>query len=494
MTPAAVTGDRAAAAFARRQAPTRAVADQAGAVARACRDMAGRFHGGGKLLVFGSGTRATDAQHVSVEFVHPVIVGKRALPALTLATDAATVSGLALAAGPAEVFSHQLRALAAPADIALGLYGAEPDPAVTAGLREARGRGLLSVALAAGGPGVVETPVDHLLSVPSEDPRIAKEVQVTLYHVLWELVHIFFERPGALPTPGPPTCVTCSDQAQAFPVVSLLEGSLAMVDTGQGLEKVSIALVDACVGDRVLVHAGEAIAVVPPEEGEPACPAGPAEPPGEDLSSLYPFLYEERDADPDAVLGDVARSTAAKAEEIALLRQQVGEAKAHRLAACASAMAQAFAGGGRLLAFGNGGSSSDAQAVAHAFLDPPAGERPLPALSLTNDIAVVTALANDIGFEVVFARQVAAWGRPGDIAVALSTSGGSANVLAGIEEAKRAGMLTVGLAGYDGGKMAEAALDFLFVIPSSSVHRIQEAQTTVYHVLAELTQAALAAS
>jgi D-sedoheptulose 7-phosphate isomerase len=365
---------------------------------------------------------------------------------------------------------------------------------VTAALRQARGTGLLSIALAAGGPHVVDTPVDHLLTVPSEDPRIAKEVQVTLYHILWELVHIFFERPGALPAEGPATCITCSDQAQAFPVVSLLEGSLAMVDTGQGLEKVSVALVEACVGDRVLVHAGEAIALVPPGEGGPSCATGPVESPGEDLSALYPFLYDERDADSDAVLGDVARSTAAKAEEIALLRQQVGEAKAHRLAACASAMARAFASGGRLLAFGNGGSSSDAQAVAHTFLAPPAGERALPALSLTNDIAVVTALANDIGFEVVFARQVAAWGRPSDIAFALSTSGGSANVLAGLEEAKRAGMLTVGLAGYDGGKMAEAALDFLFVIPSSSVHRIQEAQTTVYHVLAELTQVALAGS
>jgi D-sedoheptulose 7-phosphate isomerase len=187
----------------------------------------------------------------------------------------------------------------------------------------------------------------------------------------------------------------------------------------------------------------------------------------------------------------VARSTAEKAAEIVALRRRVAEAEAARLAACAGVLARSFAAGGRLLAFGNGGSSSDAQAVAHAFLDPPMG-RALPALSLTNDIAVVTALANDIGYEVVFARQVAAWGRPGDIAVGLSTSGGSANVLAAFEEARRAGMVTVGLAGYDGGKMAEAGLDYLFVVPSSSVHRIQEAQTTIYHVLAELTQEALA--
>ncbi|MGH9101823.1 MAG: D-sedoheptulose-7-phosphate isomerase [Acidimicrobiales bacterium] len=212
----------------------------------------------------------------------------------------------------------------------------------------------------------------------------------------------------------------------------------------------------------------------------------------EDLSSLYPFLYDESDAGAGDVLGDVARSTEEKAEEIAALRRELATSQAERLAACARDMAEAFAVGGRLLAFGNGGSSSDAQAVAHAFLDPAPGELPLPALCLTNDVAVVTALANDIGFEVVFARQVAAWGRPIDVAVGLSTSGGSANVLAAFEEARRIGMLTVGMAGYDGGKMAEAPIDHLFVVPSSSVHRIQEAQTTLYDVLAELTRSALA--
>jgi D-sedoheptulose 7-phosphate isomerase len=118
----------------------------------------------------------------------------------------------------------------------------------------------------------------------------------------------------------------------------------------------------------------------------------------------------------------------------------------------------------------------------------------LPALSLAGDIAVVTALSNDVGFDVVFARQVAAFGRRGDIAFGLSTSGGSANVIRAFEEANRRGMLTVGFAGYAGGKMAEIdALDYLFVIPSPSVHRIQEAQTTLYHVLWELTLGALTA-
>jgi D-sedoheptulose 7-phosphate isomerase len=158
-------------------------------------------------------------------------------------------------------------------------------------------------------------------------------------------------------------------------------------------------------------------------------------------------------------------------------------------------MARSFTGGGRLFAFGNGGSSTDAQAVATTFLHPRPGGRALPALSLTDDVAVVTALANDVGFDVVFARQLAAFGRPGDIAVGLSTSGNSDNLVRAFEEASRRGLLTIGLAGYEGGKMAELdTIEYLFVVPSSSVHRIQEAQTTVYHVLWELTQVALQTS
>jgi D-sedoheptulose 7-phosphate isomerase len=155
-------------------------------------------------------------------------------------------------------------------------------------------------------------------------------------------------------------------------------------------------------------------------------------------------------------------------------------------------MAASFAAGGRLVAFGNGGSSTDAQAVAACYTAPATPGPALPAVALTADVAVLTALSNDVSFEVVFARPIAATGRPGDIAFALSTSGGSRNVLAGLAAARRAGMLTVGLAGGDGGAMAEpGTVDHLFVMPSASVHRIQEAQTTVYQVLAELVRAAL---
>jgi D-sedoheptulose 7-phosphate isomerase len=207
--------------------------------------------------------------------------------------------------------------------------------------------------------------------------------------------------------------------------------------------------------------------------------------------ALYPFLYDEPQG-LEAVLEAVRKSTAEKADEIVAVRRLVAERYGEQLEVCARAMAERFAGGGRLLTFGNGGSSTDAAAVAGAFLSGADKGRPLPALTLTADVAVLTALGNDVGFDVVFARQVAAIGRPGDMAMAVSTSGGSENVLRALDEARRRGLLTVGLAGYEGGRMAEAGLDFLFAIPSASVHRIQEAQTTLYHVLWSLVQAELA--
>jgi D-sedoheptulose 7-phosphate isomerase len=211
------------------------------------------------------------------------------------------------------------------------------------------------------------------------------------------------------------------------------------------------------------------------------------------VESLYPFLYSGGDGgDVTSVLAEVRRSTAAKAAEIVALRQRMAVEYADRLVDCAAAMAGSFRAGGRLFTFGNGGSSTDAQAVAQLFLDPGPDARPLPAIALTTDVAVVTALSNDVGFEVVFARQLAAFARPGDIALGLSTSGGSANVLRAFEEAARLRLVTVGFAGYDGGRMAAAeTIRHLFVVPTESVHRIQEAQTTIYHVLWELTQSAL---
>ena len=210
------------------------------------------------------------------------------------------------------------------------------------------------------------------------------------------------------------------------------------------------------------------------------------------MESLYPFLYSDT-SDLSAVLDQVRASTVAKAAEIGELRRAVGARDGARIAECAAQAAARFGAGGRLFAFGNGGSATDAQQLATLFLNPGAIEGgqsapPLPAFGLANDTSVVTALCNDVGVEVVFARQLAAFGGRNDIAVGLSTSGNSANLLRAFDEASRRGMLTIGLAGYDGGKMAELdSIDYLFVVPSSSVHRIQEAQTTIYQVLWELT-------
>jgi D-sedoheptulose 7-phosphate isomerase len=226
---------------------------------------------------------------------------------------------------------------------------------------------------------------------------------------------------------------------------------------------------------------------MPDEQSSPQQPTPDLEP----MESLYPFLYAGR-ADLDGVLADVRSSTSAKALEIVELREECLRRHHDRLIECATAMAERAASGGRLFAFGNGGSSTDAQDMASLFMHPPAGNRPLPAFCLTGDVAVVTALSNDIGFEVVFARQLAAFAGPGDFAVGLSTSGNSDNLVRAFAEASRRGLLTIGLAGYDGGKMAELdTIEYLFVVPSSSVHRIQEAQTTLYHVLWELMQAVL---
>jgi D-sedoheptulose 7-phosphate isomerase len=197
---ATAAGERVAALFQRREEPVRELAAQAGEVAAACHEMAARFHQGGKLVVFGVGGPSTDAQHVAVEFVHPVIVGKRALPAIALTADVATVTGIAARAGMASIFAHQLRYLAQPADIALGISADGNCASVLSGLLTARELGLLTIALVGGDGGAIAASpsVDHLFLTSSPDPRVVKEMHVTCYHILWELVHVFLEQPGVL--------------------------------------------------------------------------------------------------------------------------------------------------------------------------------------------------------------------------------------------------------------------------------------------------------
>jgi D-sedoheptulose 7-phosphate isomerase len=186
-----------AAAFGRRVAAGTALADDAEQVARACHGMAQRFARGGKLIVFGSGAAATDAQHLAVEFVHPVIVGKRAFPAISLTGDVATLTGVADRDGVGEMFARQLRLLADPVDIAIGLSTSDECVLVRRALATARELGLLTLALTGGQPARTDF-ADHVFVARSADPRVVKEVHVTTYHVLWELVHVFFEHPGVL--------------------------------------------------------------------------------------------------------------------------------------------------------------------------------------------------------------------------------------------------------------------------------------------------------
>ena len=172
---------------------------QADKIAEACWAMAKRFHQGGRLLAFGNGAWATDAQHVSVEFVHPVIVGKRALPAIALTNDSATLSGLMSRGASAMPFAPQISALARPQDIAMGFSPGGNCSNVIAALEIARRMGLLTLGLTGNdGGGLRQEQLDFCFIVQAHDPLVIQEVHETLYHVLWELVHIFFEHEGLL--------------------------------------------------------------------------------------------------------------------------------------------------------------------------------------------------------------------------------------------------------------------------------------------------------
>ncbi|HEY7419673.1 MAG TPA: SIS domain-containing protein [Ktedonobacteraceae bacterium] len=203
---------------------------------------------------------------------------------------------------------------------------------------------------------------------------------------------------------------------------------------------------------------------------------------------FYPFLFEGGTASKEEVLAQVQRSTLEKCREVIELRRATLARSGPQIVAAGKAMTRAFEDGATLLAFGNGGSSTDAQDLVTELMQPPTSDHfPLPALALTNDCAVITALGNDVGFETIFARQIIAFGRRGDIAFGISTSGNSANILLALEQAKKQGLLTIALTGYDGGKMVHASfVDICVVIPGDHIPRIQEAQATVYHALLDV--------
>ncbi|HEU4980266.1 MAG TPA: SIS domain-containing protein [Solirubrobacterales bacterium] len=429
---------------------------EAAGLARACHAIARSFARGGTLIPFGTGAAATDAAHAAVEFMHPVIVGKRALPAVAPSSDPSGAS--------------TLPRLARPDDIGLGISHGEPDPATREFLTEARRRGMLTLAMTGAGSEV--TGVDHRFTVPGKDAAIAQEAQETAYHVLWELVHVFFEHPGLLDD----ACITCGDVAVQATVVALTNGT-ATIEKDGAREDVAVDLVEGVeVGDVLLCHAGVALEKVP--AGQAAADAGSGANGGDDPTSfLYPFL-EREETDIDSVLADVEASTRRKAEDVIGLRSGIDT---EAVARCAAAVRERLERGGHLISFGNGGSSTDAQDLATDAL-----ARGWPAVSLTNDVATVTAVGNDVGFDKAFSRQLIPLGRADDVAVAISTSGSSDNLIAGLEEGRRRHMLTIGIAGYDGGRMAELGwLDHLFVVPSDYIPRIQEAQATIYHLLLE---------
>jgi D-sedoheptulose 7-phosphate isomerase len=205
---------------------------------------------------------------------------------------------------------------------------------------------------------------------------------------------------------------------------------------------------------------------------------------------LYPFI-EADEHDTGALLLDLARSARGKSVASAELRRVTLEQSAVAIERAATAMSERFTRGGRLFVFGNGGSSTDAASLAALFIQPPSG-RPLPARTLIADSAVLTALGNDVGFDLVFSRQLIAHAGEADIAIGLSTSGNSRNLLHAFTEAAKRGLLTIGIAGYSGGEMAQSPyVQHCLVVDADSVHRIQETQTALGFALWRNVQARL---
>ncbi len=363
-------------------------------IARLCHRMAERFASRGRLVAFAATpTARSDARHVAVEFVHPVIVGKRALPALALAGEGGDPTA-------------QVDVVCEPGDIALG-FGEGVEPAMVV----ARDRGCLTVGFRRGSRAEWE------FVAPTADPAVAQELVETLYHVLWELVHVFFDHRG------------------------LLAG----------------------------------------RSGRPVHDTGAS-------SFLYPFLGEQ-EHDLEAVVADVRRSVVMKADEVTALRAQTLGEGAEQLAAAAAAMRSALQDGGQVLVLGNGGSATDAMDLVADLRAPSFGGPARRALDLTEDAGILTAIANDIGTDAIFSRQVIAYGRRGDVLVVLSTSGNSLSVIEALREARGRGLASIAFVGYDGGQVARDGLaDHVVVSRSEHIPRVQEAQASAYHVLRELVE------
>jgi len=213
----------------------------------------------------------------------------------------------------------------------------------------------------------------------------------------------------------------------------------------------------------------------------------------EPLRALYPFLHGERQ-DPQALDAALLRSVADKARQSRETSERFFTEQGTELVAAARTLADVYRRGGRLFAMGNGGSSCDAAHITVEFIHPVTAGRPaLAAVNLGADLAVISAVGNDVGFEHIFVRQLSAQAHRGDALVGISTSGNSSNLLAGFEKAKAMGLVTMGLAGGDGGRMRSSGLcDHCLVVPSGSIHRVQECHVAAYHILWDLVHTFLA--
>ena len=357
--------------------------DEARPLAEACRAMSERFLKGGRLLALGRGPCSTDAQHVSVEFVHPVIVGKRALPALDLSA----------------LMQPWLDAILRPEDIVMGFGPPDGDPEVWAALASAHARGAMTFAL----PGPDGS---YALKAATRDPFIHQELVEIFYHTLWETVHVFLEHR----------------------------------ELGQdvGLSEF-----------------------------------------------LYPFLGQKKQ-ETMGIVDEVAASIQMKVHDDTLLRTRLAKEESEQIAATSMALQERLTRGGKLIIFGNGGSATDANDWAMDCLLPPPGHRAVRAISLSMEPAIITALANDVGTEVFFLRQLMAHAEPEDVAIGISTSGGSRNIVMALEEARKRKLLTIALLGNDGGEIYRRGLaEFPIIVRSDYIPRIQEVQASAYHVIME---------
>jgi len=218
-------------------------------------------------------------------------------------------------------------------------------------------------------------------------------------------------------------------------------------------------------------------------------------PADERLRSLYPHLRGATDPDAKDASASLLRSVQSKVDDSLATKRAFFEANGERLVAAARALADVYRGGGRLFTMGNGGSACDAAHVSVEFMHPITVGRPaLPAHQLGAELPMATAVGNDVGFDAIFVRQLEALARPGDALLGLSTSGSSSNLLAAFRKAKGMGIVTIGLAGGDGGQMARSPelLDHCLTVETASVHRVQESHLLAYHVLWDLVHTLLA--